>query len=67
MRSMSDVQQPTTTQEDERRLFELLDWYVETLHREDLQTRSALLERHGELADLLACLDLLEDLVPAAT
>ena len=63
---MSDVQHPAKRPGDEQRLFELLDRYVRALQREDLQTRSTLLERHGELADLLACLDSLEVLAPPA-
>ena len=47
-------------------LAELLESYVEALHRGDAPSRSALFQRHPELADLLSCLEALDSLVPQA-
>lgn len=53
--------------ESDRRLFELLDQYVDHLHQDDLASRSVLLERHPELMELLHCLESLDSLaVPPA-
>jgi serine/threonine-protein kinase len=48
-------------------LAELLDSYVEALHRGDAPSRSLLFERHPELAGLLACLETLDSLGPQPT
>ena len=46
--------------DQDRQLFELLDRYVQSLHCDDVQTRSGLLQRHPELDELLKCLNTLE-------
>ena len=51
-------------EETDARLFEVLDRYVESLHRADAPTRSQLLTRHPELRGLLECLNGLDSLVP---
>lgn len=48
--------------DNDRRLFELLDRYVESLHEDDVGSRSVLLERHPELMGLLKCLESLDGL-----
>ena len=53
--------------ERDQALAELLDSYVEALHRSDAPSRSALFERHPELAQLLGCLEALDSLGPQAT
>lgn len=55
-----------TLSESDKRLFELLDQYVEHLHQEDMPSRSVLIERHPELLELMHCLESLDSLaVPA--
>lgn len=54
-----------TVPETDRRLFELLDQYVDHLHQDDLTSRSVLLERHPELMELLHCLESLDSLAIA--
>ncbi len=48
--------------EADRRLFELLDQYLEHLHDEDITSRSVLIERHPELLELMHCLESLDSL-----
>ncbi len=58
--------QGNTLPEADQRLFDLLDQYLEHLHGEDIPSRSVLIERHPELAELLHCLESLDHLaVPA--
>ncbi len=55
-----------TLSESDRRLFELLDQYVDHLHQEDLPSRSLLFQRHPELVELMHCLESLDSLaIPA--
>jgi len=55
---------PGAVNVSEDRLFELLDRYVTTLHSDDTQSRSAIIQRNPDLGELLACLDSLEHLAP---
>ena len=66
---MSDVQEPPRNKQDDedQRLFESLDRYVESLHDANYKSRSELLAHHGELAELLGCLDALDSLAIAPT
>jgi len=50
--------------DDESRLFALLDRYVELLHAQNVDSRSAVIARHPELAGLLECLESLDSLAP---
>lgn len=54
-----------TVPEQDRQLFQMLDRYVELLHSGDVNSRSQLLDRQPELAELLGCLDTLEMLAPS--
>ncbi len=50
--------------DDERRLFALLERYVDSLESGDLDSRSGLIERHPDAARLMRCLELLDRLAP---
>ncbi len=61
---MSDLQERADDPSDDNdeRLIELLDRYVDTLHDANDASRSELLSHHAELADFLGCLDALDSL-----
>ena len=64
---MSEQQDPTgeSLEDRDRQLFDLLEEYVNSLHRDDVPTRSGLFKRHPELAELLECLEHLKLVGPA--
>jgi serine/threonine-protein kinase len=51
---------------EDRRLFGVLDMYLEALHRGDEGSQSSLSADNREMLDLLACLHSLDSLAPAA-
>ena len=61
---MSDLQERADDPSDDNdeRLIELLDRYVDTLHDANDASRSELLSHHAELADFLGCLNALDSL-----
>jgi serine/threonine-protein kinase len=61
---MADLQKRTDNSDvdDDERLIELLDRYVDTLHEANYASRSELLSHHAELGEFLGCLDALDSL-----
>ncbi|MBT6156234.1 MAG: serine/threonine protein kinase [Planctomycetaceae bacterium] len=58
----SQKRTPDESDDNDERLIELLDGYVDTLHEANYASRSELLSHHAELADFLGCLDALDSL-----
>ena len=65
---MSDTKDSSVNSDDasaaDERLADVLDQYVDSLHADDVGSRTQSLQRHPELRDLMGCLDSLELLAP---
>lgn len=60
--SSSDAAKVADWSNDEQKLFDSLDRYVNSLHTSDVQSASQVFQKHPELKGLLNCLDGLESL-----